>query len=82
VLTRETNQGDRLTVVIYLGSDGTVVVPRRDRAAVSDAAARLMFSTEDSAYALDPRPIVVETQDEFDHITFPRPGAVILRHSR
>jgi maltooligosyltrehalose trehalohydrolase len=78
VLTRETAGGARLTLVVYLENGGTVVIPRQHTAAVSDSVTRIVFSTEDRAFAGDSQPVLLERGDHGERVTFSRPGAVIL----
>ncbi len=77
VLTRSTVDGTVLTLVVYLGDGGTVVLPRGDSAA--SAASRLIaFSTEEPAFANDAVPVVLDTHGESEQVTFSRPGSVVI----
>jgi maltooligosyltrehalose trehalohydrolase len=77
ILSRAAVDGSVLTLVVYLGDGGTVAVPRR-RGDADGGGPRWTFSTEDPAFALDPRPIALETHENALRLTFHRPGAIIL----
>jgi maltooligosyltrehalose trehalohydrolase len=72
-------EGDVLVAVQLVGA-GSIDIHAAPLATLhSGIVWRLLLSTEDPQYALDPQPITIEGEESAPRITFARPGAVLLK---
>ena len=76
IVLRRDSRGGSLAVVVRLQGAGRALVPR-DFAPASGAGSSVL-STEDAAFTDAPAPVDVAVTGDAVHVTFQRPGAVVL----
>ncbi len=74
LVLRRSGDGESFYVLARPGSAGAVTLDVPDRGATP----RLLFSTEDERFALDPLPPAIDARDGQVVVRFQRPGALIL----
>jgi hypothetical protein len=74
ILMRREDEHERFLVVVRLAGEGPVNVETHS----SGTSPRIVLTTEDPRFAIDPHPPESRTEGERVDIRFQRPGAVIL----
>jgi maltooligosyltrehalose trehalohydrolase len=78
LLRQDAESGPSLLAIIQMSGESTVRLTKDSCTGLDLSLCQVVFTTEDRAFAPDPRPPVIEFMDQELSITFVRPSAVLL----